>query len=298
MKFELRYFTGTGNSLRILDRCRETFLEAGHTAAISEINLRETKIKEADIIGFCLPVYAFGIPRICRKYFRRIKKFENKQRAFVIITGGDAKESGFSVVESEQLLKKKNCEIIYSGVIQMPNNWITSPVPPFPPSKEEANVIIRKGAEQAKRMANDIISGIMHSHVFSYPARYTKVRFIKITCCSGIWGYKISGALLRLTKPVMVAGFVQLYAPPKASGSWKADLFGHQAVSSVCDVSIFVPGKLFTRLWEEVPKERTGIVSRISTRREFSRLTLFFHAGRVRNIISVCIFLNRTLTVN
>ena len=179
MKFELRYFTGTGNSLRILDRCRETFLEAGHTAAISEINLRETKIKEADIIGFCLPVYAFGIPRICRKYFRRIKKFENKQRAFVIITGGDAKESGFSVVESEQLLKKKNCEIIYSGVIQMPNNWITSPVPPFPPSKEEANVIIRKGAEQAKRMANDIISGIMHSHVFSYPARYTKVRFYK-----------------------------------------------------------------------------------------------------------------------
>lgn len=179
MRFELRYFTGTGNSLRILDTCREAFLEADHTADISEIHLSETKIKEADVIGFCLPVYAFGIPRICRKYFKRLERFENKQRAFVIITAGDAKESGFSVVESERLLKKKNCEIIYSGVVQMPINWITSPEPPFPPSKEEATEITRRGVEKSKRMANDIISGISHLHVFTYPTRYTKFRFFK-----------------------------------------------------------------------------------------------------------------------
>jgi ferredoxin len=179
MRFELRYFTGTGNSLKILNTCREVFHEAGHTAGISEINLSETKINEADVIGFCLPVYAFGIPRICRKYFKRIERFENKQRAFIIITAGDAKESGFSVVEGERILMKKNCEIIYSGVVQMPVNWITSPEPPFPPSNEEAVEIIRKGLEKSKRMAHDIISGISHSHVFAYPTRYTKFRFYK-----------------------------------------------------------------------------------------------------------------------
>lgn len=179
MRFELRYFTGTGNSLKILKTCQEVFLEADHKAAISEINLSETKINEADIIGFCLPVYAFGIPRICREYFHRIKRFEKKQKAFVIITAGDSKESGFSVVECERLLVKKNCEIIYSGVVQMPINWITSPVPPFPPSREEALEIIIRGREQAKRMAHDIISSISHLHIFAYPTRYTKFRFYK-----------------------------------------------------------------------------------------------------------------------
>lgn len=179
MRFELRYFTGTGNSLKILKTCQEVFLEAGNSAEISEINLAETKIKEADIIGFCFPVYAFGIPRICRKYLGRIDRFANTQKAFVIITAGDSKQSGFSVIECGRILKKKNCEIIYSGVVQMPINWITSPVPPFPPSKEEAVEIIRRGVEQAKGMAHDIISGIRHLHVFTYPTRYTKFRFLK-----------------------------------------------------------------------------------------------------------------------
>ncbi|MDF1560897.1 MAG: EFR1 family ferrodoxin [Bacteroidales bacterium] len=179
MIFELRYFTGTGNSLRILKTCQEVFLDAGHKAEISEINLAERESMEADIIGFCFPVYAFGIPRICRKYLGRFNRFADRQKVFAIITAGNSKESGFSVIECERMLKKKNCEIIYSGVVQMPINWITSPVPPFPPPKEEAVEIIRKGVERARGMANDIIIGISHLHIFAYPLSYTKFRFYK-----------------------------------------------------------------------------------------------------------------------
>lgn len=188
MKIELRYFTGTGNSLKILDTCREIFEQANHTTTISAIKTKEENLKGSDILGFCFPVYAFGIPRFCKKYLKSINKFSSQQKVFILITAGDSDESGFSIMECERILKKKNCHIIYSGVIQMPINWTTSPVPPFPPSKEEASEIIKVGVEQAKSMAREIISGVNKYHNFNYPKRYSKIRFYK-----DYWMFKYVG---------------------------------------------------------------------------------------------------------
>lgn len=188
MRVELKYFTGTGNSLKILDTCREIFIQLTHETTISEINFDETNLDNSDLLGFCFPVYAFGIPRICRKYLKLIQQFKYRQKVFVLITAGDSDEAGFSVKECERILKKKNCEIIYTGVIQMPINWTTSPVPPFPPSKEEAIKITKVGVEQAKSIAHEIINGINKYHIFNYPKRYTKIRFYK-----DYWLFKYMG---------------------------------------------------------------------------------------------------------
>jgi ferredoxin len=188
MNIELRYFTGTGNSWKILDTCRETFLQANHTVTISEINPDETNIQPADIIGFCFPVYAFGLPRVCRKYLKALAQFASTQRVFIIITAGDADESGFSVQECERILRKKNCDMVYSAVVQMPINWTTSPVPPFPPAMQEALQIIETGVGKAKRIAMDILEDINKQHVFNYPKRYTLFRFYK-----DYWLFKYMG---------------------------------------------------------------------------------------------------------
>lgn len=179
MKFELRYFTGTGNSLKIIDTCKDVFIRSEHIVSLSEINPQETKIRCADIIGFCFPVYAFGIPRICRNYLKNLKRFEERQQVFVIITAGDADESGFALTECGRILKKKNCEVIYTAVVQMPINWTTAPVPPYPPSREEAAEIIRKGVNEAERIGMDITEGIKKYHYFNYPERFTRIRFYK-----------------------------------------------------------------------------------------------------------------------
>jgi len=85
MKFELRYFTGTGNSLKILDTCKDIFIQFNHESTISEINFEETNLNESDILGFCFPVYAFGIPRICRKYLKSINKFNKRQFVSIFV---------------------------------------------------------------------------------------------------------------------------------------------------------------------------------------------------------------------
>lgn len=176
MQIELRYFTGTGNSLRVLKTCGDVFVKNQHSVNLSEIKVHE-QIDPADLIGFCFPVYAFGIPRICRNYLNSLKPFKNNQKVFVLITAGDRDESGFSVKEATRILKKKKCTVVYSGVIQMPINWTTSPVPPFPPKEEEAKLIIENGVTIAQNITLDILAGISKYHRFNYPKRFKKLKF-------------------------------------------------------------------------------------------------------------------------
>jgi hypothetical protein len=67
MNVELKYFSGTGNSYKILETCNEIFIQNGCKASLFSITDKSNINEEADLIGFCFPVYAFGIPRICRK---------------------------------------------------------------------------------------------------------------------------------------------------------------------------------------------------------------------------------------
>jgi len=171
MNIQLRYFTGTGNSWKVLNTIKDCLIEKQHFVQISKITAGET-IPQCDIIGFCFPVYAFGIPRIARQYLKKLPEFTDKQKAFIIITAGGLDESGFSTVESINLLRDKNCEIIYSSVIQMPINWVTAM---NPPNKEEALKIINNGILQIRLIVNDILNGVRKYHVFNIPERYGRI---------------------------------------------------------------------------------------------------------------------------
>jgi ferredoxin len=170
MNIQLKYFTGTGNSLKILNTIKNSFSDSDHLVQISKIITGE-KIPKCDIIGFCFPVYAFGIPRIARTYLQSLPAFAQKQKVFIVITAGDIDESGFSIKESVKYLYAKNCEIIYSSVIQMPVNWIAEM---NPPAKEEALEIINTGIVHAKQVASNILEGRREFHKFNIPKRYGK----------------------------------------------------------------------------------------------------------------------------
>jgi ferredoxin len=168
VNIQLKYFTGTGNSLKILTTIKNSFSDLNHSVQISRIKKGEI-IPECDIIGFCFPIYAFGIPRIARIYLQTLPVFDQKQKAFVIVTAGDRDESGFSIRESIRYLSKKNCEIIYTSVIQMPINWIAAM---NPPAREEAEEIIIHGIVLARKVASDILQGKREFHQFNIPKRY------------------------------------------------------------------------------------------------------------------------------
>ncbi|MCD6337553.1 MAG: EFR1 family ferrodoxin [Candidatus Marinimicrobia bacterium] len=154
MKIELRYFTGTGNSWKVLETCNNIFNRKGHQSKILKIDLNEEQIN-ADLIGFAFPVHGFGIPRIARQYLSALKKFDEGQKVFFILTSADSNGSGLSSKNLEIILKRKNGRLIYSDVIQMPNNWI-----PFTNilTMEENLSIIQSGIERSKHIAQDILN--------------------------------------------------------------------------------------------------------------------------------------------
>ncbi|MFZ5939937.1 MAG: EFR1 family ferrodoxin [Bacteroidota bacterium] len=177
MQIELRYFTGTGNSLKVLTVCREVFAAAGHQVRISELTGEEPTLPACDLLGFCFPVYAFGAPRIVRRILRELKGMTAGQKAFILLTAGSASESGFALTESVRILEKKKLDVVYSAVVEMPSNWITAPVPPFPLPPEEAAEIVRAGAAGARELAHDILLENRKYHRFTYPPSYTKLKF-------------------------------------------------------------------------------------------------------------------------
>ncbi|MCG8685916.1 MAG: EFR1 family ferrodoxin [Desulfobacterales bacterium] len=176
MNVDLRYFSGTGNSYKIINVCKKIFVQNGCKVTLSSVIKKASINKDADLIGFCFPVYAFGIPRICRKYLLDLPKFERPINAFVLITAGEPDESGFAVMETNKILKKKGINVTYTKVIQMPANWTVSM---NPPSKEEARLIIESGIIKAKKTAHEILDGTLQYHTFNYPPKYSKFVFFK-----------------------------------------------------------------------------------------------------------------------
>ena len=176
MNVDLRYFSGTGNSHKIIETCMKVFRENGCTTALSSITTECSKNEHADLFGFCFPVYAYGIPRLCRKYLSSLAGFKKTKNAFVLITAGDPEEAGFSVAESTKIMKNKGFDVIYSDVVHMPANWT---VALNPPAKEEAQRIINNGVVKAEEIAHDILNGKQHHHVFNYPSRLSKFGFYK-----------------------------------------------------------------------------------------------------------------------
>lgn len=179
MKIHLHYFTGTGNSLRVIDTCKSCFEKENHEVTLSEIDLKSSVVEEADLIGFCFPVYAFDIPRICRKFLKSIPKFKPKQQVFILVTAGDEDESGFSIINCSKILLHKNCDIVYADVIEMPANWTTAM---NPPDKHASAQIVKKGTEKAEQISNDILKGIQNYHEFNVPKRLGKIGLYKEYC--------------------------------------------------------------------------------------------------------------------
>ena len=68
------------------------FEEKGNHTNMKSISLKETVIQDSDIVSFCFPVYAFGIPRICFRYLKGLKQFKKQQQVFILITAGDKNE--------------------------------------------------------------------------------------------------------------------------------------------------------------------------------------------------------------
>ena len=78
MKYLGIYFTGTGNTIRVLNTAKEVLLSYGHT--LDEIDTTKDDVvdlNEYDGLVVFYPVYAFNAPKPIIDYVKKIKRVDN-----------------------------------------------------------------------------------------------------------------------------------------------------------------------------------------------------------------------------
>ncbi len=172
----LKYFSGTGNSLRIMDVCNARFRDSKYDTALSSITENTgDDYSRADLIGFCFPVYAFGLPRICKSFLKSLPDSKDGKKVFLLVTAGLSDESGFSLNIGHKILRKKGYDVIYSDVIEMPSNWTTFD---NPPSEDLAKTILKKGEKKTLEIVNKITDTKSYHHKFNVPKRMSYLKLL------------------------------------------------------------------------------------------------------------------------
>lgn len=192
----LYYFSGTGNSRRLVEVAAESYKEAGVTMHV--VNIEENKLAEGyndySCHGFVFPVHAFGIPRIMTKFMNNLPTQTGKE-AFIIVSIGNEEyhlppTEGKCLGQGKNILERKGYKVVGLNAVSMPNNWIAGMSAP-PPDK--AALIIEAGEKAVLEFTEKIINGesyIKKSHWLS--------KLLGIINPFFLYGQNYLGSLFRL----------------------------------------------------------------------------------------------------
>lgn len=126
MKTVICYFSGTGNTRRVVNKFVETFCALGHEAEAIQIDKTEmVNLDEYDTVGIAYPIHAFNAPELVLKFVKRLQKAKDKKNAYIIKTSGEPLWlNNISSLKLKSLLKKKNLIVKNEYHYCMPYNII------------------------------------------------------------------------------------------------------------------------------------------------------------------------------
>lgn len=126
MKILICYFSGTGNTKRVIDKFAECLEENGNEVTLQRVEHEfKLNVEDFDLVGFGYPVHAFNAPKIILDFVKKLPKLKEKKDVFVINTSGEPiKLNNISSIKLTSLLKKKNMIVKYEYHYVMPYNII------------------------------------------------------------------------------------------------------------------------------------------------------------------------------
>ena len=126
MKFLICYFSGTGNTKKIVDKYKEELelkkVEVDTKKIEEELNF---DINEYDALMIAYPVHAFNAPSIVLDFAKKLSKTEKQKRLIIIKTSGEPLAlNNISSQKLVKILKKKNYILTNEYHYVMPYNII------------------------------------------------------------------------------------------------------------------------------------------------------------------------------
>ena len=90
MKTIICYFSGTGNTRRVVNKFVEHFRMLGNEVEAVQIEKTDTiNLDDYDTVGIAYPIHAFNAPELVLKFVKRLQKAKDKKNAYIIKTSGE-----------------------------------------------------------------------------------------------------------------------------------------------------------------------------------------------------------------
>ncbi len=127
MKILICYFSGTGNTQKIVD-CYANIFTTQYGDDVTLIRMEDDfkyDVNDFDLIGIGYPVHAFNAPSIVLRFCKKLPKLNTKKPAFIINTSGEPlKLNNISSLKLTAMLKRRNITVNNEYHYCMPYNMI------------------------------------------------------------------------------------------------------------------------------------------------------------------------------
>ncbi len=126
MKVLICYFSGTGNTKKVVDALSEQFIKNDCDVVLHNVeNKLDKNLNDFDLIGIAYPIHAFNAPPIIVKFVQSLPKLQKQKRLFIVKTSGEPlKLNNISSGKIKRILQKKNIILHNEYHYCMPYNMI------------------------------------------------------------------------------------------------------------------------------------------------------------------------------
>lgn len=119
----LYYFSATGNSLQLAkDFAEKMNANLSNIATLVNNSKNEDIETDANFIGFVVPVYFFGLPKIVVTFLEKLVIKSKNPYVFAVVTYGGFK--GGALNQIAEILSKKNIKLNYGGAVGTVGTYI------------------------------------------------------------------------------------------------------------------------------------------------------------------------------
>ena len=132
MKVVICYFSGTGNTAKVVEKYRECFAAHGDSVQVVTMERLLTDglseeflntLDQADLFGLGYPVHAFNAPSIVLKFAKILPYLSKKKRAFIVSTSGEPlKMNNISSLKTRHILRRRGFVVTNEYRYVMPYN--------------------------------------------------------------------------------------------------------------------------------------------------------------------------------
>lgn len=129
MKAIIYCFSGTGNTLKVVNFIKDNLIRLGIDVDISSIDYKMYKEKNYpspnlyDYIGVAYPIYGFNAPYLVNRFVKFLEKANKNQKAFIIKTSGEPFSlNNLSSNIIKHHLRRKGYDVFYEKHYLMPYN--------------------------------------------------------------------------------------------------------------------------------------------------------------------------------